>query len=235
MPVVGAAEEGEDAVLLECNVDDLDHEIDRARRAETMLVVAYIDVVGLKAVNDVSFDIGAGRITGLSPTDLFIPIGQWTDPAFRDRRISMGMNSIGRLKPGVTIEQARADMNRIGENLAAAYPEADKGTGITLIPLKADVVGNVKGILLVLLGASGSGKTTILRIIAGLEQPYTGKVILHGKDVTELPPRERGALCCSVRSDERRRPSARGRPRADARTCAPLSSDKPRVRSYVHE
>jgi diguanylate cyclase (GGDEF)-like protein len=31
---------------------DLDHEIDRARRAETMLVVAYIDVVGLKAVND---------------------------------------------------------------------------------------------------------------------------------------------------------------------------------------
>ena len=48
------------------------------------------------------------------------------------------------------------------------------------------------GEILVLLGASGSGKTTILRIIAGLEQPYTGKVILHGKDVTELPARERG-------------------------------------------
>src|SRR5882672_2210295 len=49
-----------------------------------------------------------------------------------------------------------------------------------------------EGEVLVLLGASGSGKTTILRIIAGLEQPYTGKVILHGKDVTELPARERG-------------------------------------------
>jgi ABC-type Fe3+/spermidine/putrescine transport system ATPase subunit len=49
-----------------------------------------------------------------------------------------------------------------------------------------------EGETLVLLGASGSGKTTILRIIAGLEQPYTGKVILHGKDVTELPARERG-------------------------------------------
>ena len=97
--------------------------------------------------------VAQGRITGLSPTDLYIPIGQWTDPTFRDRRISMGMNSIGRLKPGVTIEQARADMNRIAENLAAAYPEADKGTGVSLIPLKADVVGNVKGILLVLLGA----------------------------------------------------------------------------------
>ncbi len=49
-----------------------------------------------------------------------------------------------------------------------------------------------EGEALVLLGASGSGKTTILRIIAGLEQPYTGKVILHGRDVTELPARERG-------------------------------------------
>ena len=49
-----------------------------------------------------------------------------------------------------------------------------------------------EGEALVLLGASGSGKTTILRIIAGLEQPYTGSVILHGKDVTELPARERG-------------------------------------------
>ncbi|HXD30063.1 MAG TPA: ABC transporter ATP-binding protein [Pyrinomonadaceae bacterium] len=49
-----------------------------------------------------------------------------------------------------------------------------------------------EGEALVLLGASGSGKTTILRVIAGLEQPYTGKVILHGKDVTELPARERG-------------------------------------------
>jgi putative ABC transport system permease protein len=97
--------------------------------------------------------VAQGRITGLSPTDLYIPIGQWTDPTFRDRRISMGMNSIGRLKPGVTIEQARADMNHIAENLAAAYPEANKGTGVSLIPLKADVVGNVKGILLVLLGA----------------------------------------------------------------------------------
>jgi len=49
-----------------------------------------------------------------------------------------------------------------------------------------------EGESLVLLGASGSGKTTILRIIAGLEQPDSGYVILHGKDVTDLPARERG-------------------------------------------
>jgi sulfate transport system ATP-binding protein len=49
-----------------------------------------------------------------------------------------------------------------------------------------------EGESLVLLGASGSGKTTILRIIAGLELPDQGRVILHGKDVTDLPARERG-------------------------------------------
>src|SRR5882757_2957571 len=62
---------------------------------------------------------------------------------------------------------------------------------------KTSVLQNIhfhvaEGEALVLLGASGSGKTTILRIIAGLEQPYTGKIILHGRDVTELPARERG-------------------------------------------
>ncbi|HLN98354.1 MAG TPA: ABC transporter ATP-binding protein [Pyrinomonadaceae bacterium] len=62
---------------------------------------------------------------------------------------------------------------------------------------KASVLENItfhvaEGEALVLLGASGSGKTTILRIIAGLEQPYTGQIILHNKDVTELPARERG-------------------------------------------
>jgi ABC-type Fe3+/spermidine/putrescine transport system ATPase subunit len=49
-----------------------------------------------------------------------------------------------------------------------------------------------EGEALVLLGASGSGKTTILRIIAGLERPDSGRVVLHGRDVTELPARERG-------------------------------------------
>jgi len=97
--------------------------------------------------------VAPGHITGLSNTDIFVPIGQWNDPTFRDRRISMGMNSIGRLKAGINLDQARAEMSRIAENLAIAYPEANKGSGISLIPLKTDVVGNVKGILFVLLGA----------------------------------------------------------------------------------
>lgn len=76
-------------------------------------------------------------------------------------------------------------------------PAAASVIGISKKFGKASVLENIsfdvaEGEVLVLLGASGSGKTTILRIMAGLEMPYTGKVILHGKDVTELPARERG-------------------------------------------
>jgi multiple sugar transport system ATP-binding protein len=50
---------------------------------------------------------------------------------------------------------------------------------------------------MVLLGASGCGKTTLLRIIAGLETPSQGEVWIGDKRVDQLPPRERGiAMVC---------------------------------------
>jgi sulfate/thiosulfate transport system ATP-binding protein len=46
--------------------------------------------------------------------------------------------------------------------------------------------------LFVLLGSSGSGKSTILRMIAGLAEPTSGRILLHGRDVTYLTPQKRG-------------------------------------------
>ena len=43
----------------------------------------------------------------------------------------------------------------------------------------------------VLLGPSGGGKTTILRLICGLEAPDSGTIVIDGRDVTTSPPRER--------------------------------------------
>jgi predicted permease len=88
-------------------------------------------------------------------SDVYVPIGQWNDTTFRDRRTGMGMDAVGRLKPGVTLDQARADMDAVAQHLAQIYPEADKDSGVTLIPLKQDVVGDIQPFLLVLLAAVG--------------------------------------------------------------------------------
>lgn len=82
-------------------------------------------------------------------------------------------------------------------SIADPPPAAASVVGISKRFGKTSVLEHIsfdvaEGEVLVLLGASGSGKTTILRIIAGLEMPYTGKVVLHGRDVTDLPARERG-------------------------------------------
>ena len=87
--------------------------------------------------------------------DVYTPIGQWTDPNFRDRGVEVSTHAVGRLAPGVTMAQAQADIDVIARALSAAYPTADKNIGIRVLSLKEDLVGNVQPLLLVLLGAVG--------------------------------------------------------------------------------
>jgi putative ABC transport system permease protein len=67
-------------------------------------------------------------------------------------RGNRGYSAIGRLKPGVSIEQAQADLQRIANNLSARYP-LDKGVGVALRPLQEDRVGNLRPIVRLLMGA----------------------------------------------------------------------------------
>ena len=69
------------------------------------------------------------------------------------------------------------------KNIKKRFGETDVLNGITL-SIK-------KGEFITFLGASGCGKTTTLRIIAGLEEPDSGTVFLDGKDVTSIPPNQR--------------------------------------------
>jgi predicted permease len=87
--------------------------------------------------------------------DVCIPIGQWTDVIFHDRSAGLGMKAIGRLKPGVTLAQARADMDSVANHLAQAYPVADKDSGVTVMSLRDSMVGEIRPFLLLLLVAVG--------------------------------------------------------------------------------
>lgn len=94
--------------------------------------------------------------------DVYVPIGQWNDPLFRDRHTGMGMDAVGRLKPGVTVQQARADVNAVAAHLAEVYPDSNKDVSVSVIPLRENMVGDkdslmgdVRPFLLVLLAAVG--------------------------------------------------------------------------------
>jgi len=86
---------------------------------------------------------------------LFVPAGQWNNPLLMNRGAGLGFHGIARLKPGVTVEQARADMDALSRNLAAAFPDTDNGITANLRPLKQQMVGYVRPLLLVLLAAVG--------------------------------------------------------------------------------
>ncbi|HZP24005.1 MAG TPA: ABC transporter permease, partial [Terriglobales bacterium] len=119
---------------------------------------------GSPSVVGSSVDLGGTNYTiiGILPAeftfyevdrDVFTPIGQLNDPSFLDRRIDLSTLAIARLKDGVTLAQARAEMDSIAQHLALAYPDADKNVGVDVVPLKQDLVGKVRPVLLVLLGA----------------------------------------------------------------------------------
>ncbi len=97
------------------------------------------------------------------PGEIYTPVGEYRDPHFRDRQAAWGMDAIARLKPGVTLTQAAQDMERVNRGLEAAYPDIDAGIKTTIVPLKDEIVGDVRPVLC---GPSGWTTPNII--------PYTG-------------------------------------------------------------
>jgi putative ABC transport system permease protein len=89
----------------------------------------------------------------LRPADLWLPY-QPTE-AQRTARFMHGTNLIGRLKSGVSVEQAQAEMSAIAGRIERDHNQSHAGTGFRIVPLREQLVGDVKPILLVLLGAVG--------------------------------------------------------------------------------
>lgn len=86
-------------------------------------------------------------------TQAWVPLA-WT-PKDQAVRGNHNYHVVARLKPGVTIEQAQAQMNVISERLAREFPEEDKGWGAVVLSLRDHLVGDVRPALLTLLGAVG--------------------------------------------------------------------------------
>jgi predicted permease len=87
--------------------------------------------------------------------DVYVPIGSGTAPWLTERDFHPGIRAIGRLKPGVTVEQARADMNGIALNLARSYPVTNKNTHVVVTPLRERMVHDIRPTLLLLLASVG--------------------------------------------------------------------------------
>jgi predicted permease len=115
------------------------------------------DIVG----HNISLDGQSYLVAGVMPASFRFPdVAQmWTPMAWTDQeRAVRGEHHymvIARLKPGVELNQAQAEMNTISGRLEQLYPEDDKGWGAIVVPLHDDLVSDVRPALLVLSGAVG--------------------------------------------------------------------------------
>jgi len=85
---------------------------------------------------------------------VFTPLGQNTEPRMQNREASF-LHVVARLLPGVSLIRAQAELSIIGNQFAAQYPKTNAGRGFQALPLRQELVGDVKSTLWLLLGAVG--------------------------------------------------------------------------------
>ena len=87
-------------------------------------------------------------------SDVVVPLQPEGDPRRKIRNSVHFLRFVGRLKPGVTMAQGRAELDAIRQDIRRKFPEGNVGsTGVTVLPLGDEIVGNVRPMLLTILGA----------------------------------------------------------------------------------
>ncbi|MBA3638252.1 MAG: ABC transporter permease, partial [Acidobacteria bacterium] len=87
------------------------------------------------------------------PADVYVPFGPWAATLPDDRGWHPGILPIARLKDGVTLEQARTEMNGIAQQLENEYPESNKNVRVLVTRTQDQLVQNIRPALLLLTGA----------------------------------------------------------------------------------
>lgn len=109
----------------------------------------------------VRLDGRAFTVIGVMPAGFRYPLNQNNavyiprvlDQSWMNNRGAHWLRTVGRLKDGVTVDQAKADLEHVFNNIGNAYPNTDGGRVVHAVPLAESVVGKTKGPLWTLLGA----------------------------------------------------------------------------------
>ncbi len=155
-PVVGrtfAADEGTEG---KTNIVVLSHSLWQRRYGGDPSIVGQTiqlngnnyTIIGVMPRNFTLY-IKRGTLSG-KQADAWRPIAFTAQHRVRQGRF---MSAVARLKPGVTVEQAQAEMNAIAGRLEEQYKEFNNGWGVNIVPIKDQLVGEIRPALLVLLGA----------------------------------------------------------------------------------
>jgi putative ABC transport system permease protein len=93
------------------------------------------------------------RFELFQPADIYVPFGPWAATLPEDRGWHPGIFPIARLKHGVSLEEARTEMDAIARDLEARYPESNRDVRALVTPVEDLLVQNVRPALRMLLGA----------------------------------------------------------------------------------
>jgi len=136
-----------------------------------------VDILG----RSIELDAQSHTVIGIMPVAFQFPreVELWTSlgilgemPSWQNRGNHPGIYAIARLKPGVTVEQGRADMDAITGRLAQEYPDTNARSGASVMTLRERMVSEPRPALLMLLGAVGF---VLLIACANLDEKFALK------------------------------------------------------------